>query len=80
MSLITGPNMAGKSTFLRQNALLAIIAQMGSYVPAEKAEIGIVDRVYSRVGAPMIWPGTLNLYGRNGRNRGHIERAGRALW
>lgn len=51
MSLITGPNMAGKSTFLRQNALLAIIAQMGSYVPAEKAEIGIVDRVYSRVGA-----------------------------
>ena len=51
MSLITGPNMAGKSTFLRQNALLAIIAQMGSFVPAVKADIGIVDRVYSRVGA-----------------------------
>ena len=51
MSLITGPNMAGKSTFLRQNALLAIIAQMGSFVPATKADIGIVDRVYSRVGA-----------------------------
>jgi DNA mismatch repair protein MutS len=51
MSLITGPNMAGKSTFLRQNALLAIIAQMGSFVPAAKADIGIVDRVYSRVGA-----------------------------
>ena len=51
MSLITGPNMAGKSTFLRQNALLAIIAQMGSFVPADRAEIGIVDRVYSRVGA-----------------------------
>ena len=51
MSLITGPNMAGKSTYLRQNALLAILAQTGSYVPAEKAEIGIVDRVYSRVGA-----------------------------
>ena len=51
MSLLTGPNMAGKSTFLRQNALLAIIAQMGSFVPAAKAEIGIIDRVYSRVGA-----------------------------
>jgi DNA mismatch repair protein MutS len=51
MSLLTGPNMAGKSTFLRQNALLAIIAQMGSFVPAAKADIGIVDRVYSRVGA-----------------------------
>ncbi|NCF79351.1 MAG: DNA mismatch repair protein MutS [Alphaproteobacteria bacterium] len=51
MSLLTGPNMAGKSTFLRQNALIAIIAQMGSFVPAAKADIGIVDRVYSRVGA-----------------------------
>jgi DNA mismatch repair protein MutS len=51
MSLITGPNMAGKSTFLRQNALLAIIAQMGSFVPAATAQIGIIDRVYSRVGA-----------------------------
>jgi DNA mismatch repair protein MutS len=51
MSLITGPNMAGKSTFLRQNALIAILAQMGSYVPADKAEIGIIDCVYSRVGA-----------------------------
>ena len=51
MSLLTGPNMAGKSTFLRQNALLAILAQMGSFVPATDAAIGIVDRVYSRVGA-----------------------------
>ncbi len=49
--LITGPNMAGKSTFLRQNALIAILAQMGSYVPATKAHIGIIDRVFSRVGA-----------------------------
>ena len=49
--LLTGPNMAGKSTFLRQNALLAILAQMGSFVPAAKAQIGIVDRVFSRVGA-----------------------------
>ena len=49
--LLTGPNMAGKSIFLRQNALLAIIAQMGAFVPAQSAEIGVVDRVFSRVGA-----------------------------
>ena len=49
--LVTGPNMAGKSTFLRQNALIAILAQMGSFVPAESAHIGIVDRLFSRVGA-----------------------------
>jgi len=49
--LLTGPNMAGKSTFLRQNALIAILAQMGSFVPAEMARIGIVDRLFSRVGA-----------------------------
>jgi len=49
--LVTGPNMAGKSTFLRQNALIAILAQAGSFVPAEKAHIGIVDRLFSRVGA-----------------------------
>ena len=49
--LITGPNMGGKSTFLRQNALIAILAQMGSFVPATSAHIGVVDRVFSRVGA-----------------------------
>lgn len=49
--LLTGPNMAGKSTFLRQNALIAILAQMGSYVPAKSARIGVVDRLFSRVGA-----------------------------
>ncbi len=49
--LLTGPNMAGKSTFLRQNALIAILAQIGSYVPAERAHIGLVDRLFSRVGA-----------------------------
>ena len=49
--LVTGPNMAGKSTFLRQNALIAILAQIGSFVPAEAARIGIVDRLFSRVGA-----------------------------
>ena len=49
--LLTGPNMAGKSTFLRQNALIAILAQAGSFVPAESAHIGLIDRVFSRVGA-----------------------------
>lgn len=49
--LITGPNMAGKSTFLRQNALIAILAQTGSFVPAKSAHIGVVDRLFSRVGA-----------------------------
>jgi DNA mismatch repair protein MutS len=49
--LLTGPNMAGKSTFLRQNALIVIMAQMGSFVPARSAHLGIVDRLFSRVGA-----------------------------
>jgi DNA mismatch repair protein MutS len=49
--LVTGPNMGGKSTFLRQNALIAILAQMGSFVPASSAHIGVIDRVFSRVGA-----------------------------
>ena len=49
--LLTGPNMGGKSTFLRQNALIAILAQMGSFVPATSAHIGVVDRLFSRVGA-----------------------------
>jgi DNA mismatch repair protein MutS len=49
--LVTGPNMGGKSTFLRQNALIAILAQMGSFVPAVVATVGIIDRVFSRVGA-----------------------------
>jgi DNA mismatch repair protein MutS len=49
--LLTGPNMAGKSTFLRQTALIAVLAQMGSFVPAEAARVGVVDRLFSRVGA-----------------------------
>ena len=49
--LVTGPNMGGKSTFLRQNALIAVLAQAGSYVPAQSATLGLVDRLFSRVGA-----------------------------
>jgi DNA mismatch repair protein MutS len=51
LALVTGPNMAGKSTYLRQNALIAALAQAGSFVPARRAHIGVVDRLFSRVGA-----------------------------
>jgi DNA mismatch repair protein MutS len=51
IALVTGPNMAGKSTYLRQNALMVVLAQMGSYVPAQRAHMGVVDRLFSRVGA-----------------------------
>jgi DNA mismatch repair protein MutS len=51
LALVTGPNMAGKSTFLRQNVLLAILAQAGCYVPARRLRLGVADRIFSRVGA-----------------------------
>ena len=51
LAIVTGPNMAGKSTYLRQNALLAILAQAGSFVPAKRLRLGVVDRLFSRVGA-----------------------------
>ena len=51
IAIVTGPNMAGKSTYLRQNALIAVLAQMGSFVPAARCKVGIADRLFSRVGA-----------------------------
>ncbi len=72
--LLTGPNMAGKSTFLRQNALIAVLAQAGSFVPARGARLGVVSQLFSRVGASDdLARGPVDVHGRDGRDRGDPE-------
>lgn len=63
MLIITGPNMGGKSTYMRQTALIALLAYIGSYVPAQKVEIGPIDRIFTRVGAADDGQRPLDLYG-----------------
>ena len=73
--LITGPNMAGKSTFIRQVALITLMAHVGSFVPAKSATIGITDRIFTRVGASdELSRGQSDVHGRDDRGREHPEQ------
>ena len=76
LSIITGPNMAGKSTYMRQVALITLMAQVGSFVPASEAHIGVVDKIFTRVGASDdLSMGQKYFYGRNDGSCNNIERS-----
>jgi DNA mismatch repair protein MutS len=72
MLIVTGPNLGGKSTFMRQTALIVLLAHLGSFVPAERAVIGPIDRIFTRIGASDdLASGPLDLHGGNERSRQH---------
>ena len=78
--LLTGPNMGGKSTYLRQTALIVILAQMGSFVPARSARLSVVDRVFTRIGASdNLGARPLHFHGRDDGDGGHLAHCDRAL-
>ena len=79
MLVITGPNMGGKSTFMRQTALIVILARMGSYVPASAARIGPIDRVFTRIGASRRSGGRpLDVHAGDDRSRKHPQQRDRS--